>query len=354
MNILRPQLEFAGLTQRDVTDMIVIHHTGENDIDASAEQIHEWHLNQGWAGIGYHFVIRKNGDVEIGRPEWAVGSHAYGENWHTLGIHLSGDFETAYPSTSQINSAADLIHDLCRDYEIPCDRQHIVGHCDLMATDCPGRNLYKKLADIISLANSEGNKTVGNKVETIYDLARRYESNNNCATVGHGYGLYQFTGTTVNDFVDWLQHYRDDLLANYGRVLADKNRDFDKTWLEIGTLDPGHFSQLQDEFATEKFFIPAKDLFAKENYHVDKHSIAMQAVIFARSIQHGIFGAIELFKRACPYPNLSYVDDNFFDKELISYVYDYLIGYPTFNRADDKFADSLRNRFIAEKSDALA
>ena len=76
MNILRPQLEFAGLTQRDVTDMIVIHHTGENDIDASAEQIHEWHLNQGWAGIGYHFVIRKNGDVEIGRPEWAVGSHA--------------------------------------------------------------------------------------------------------------------------------------------------------------------------------------------------------------------------------------------------------------------------------------
>ena len=48
------------LAERELTDMIVIHHTGEADIYASAEQFHEWHLNNGWAGIGYHFVIRKN------------------------------------------------------------------------------------------------------------------------------------------------------------------------------------------------------------------------------------------------------------------------------------------------------
>jgi hypothetical protein len=47
-------------------------------MDASAEQIHGWHLGNGWAGIGYHYVIRKDGTIERGRPEWAIGSHAYG------------------------------------------------------------------------------------------------------------------------------------------------------------------------------------------------------------------------------------------------------------------------------------
>lgn len=33
-----------SLEKRSYTDLIVVHHTGCNDIDASAEQIHDWHL----------------------------------------------------------------------------------------------------------------------------------------------------------------------------------------------------------------------------------------------------------------------------------------------------------------------
>lgn len=148
-DIIETNLIFVkSLTRRSVTDMIVIHHTGENDIDASAAQIHQWHLNNpGWAGIGYHFVIRKNGDIERGRPEWAVGSHAYGENSHTIGIHLSGDFMTAYPTAIQIEKAALLIANICEDYGIPTDRAHIVGHGELMPTDCPGVHLQALLND---------------------------------------------------------------------------------------------------------------------------------------------------------------------------------------------------------------
>lgn len=145
--IVETDLDFSSLTERDVTDMIVIHHTGCNDIDASAEQIHGWHINNGWAGIGYHFVIRKDGTIERGRPEWAVGSHAYGENSHTIGIHLSGDFTQAYPTTEQVEKCALLIANLCEDYGIPTDREHIVGHGELMSTDCPGTNLQALLDD---------------------------------------------------------------------------------------------------------------------------------------------------------------------------------------------------------------
>lgn len=155
VNIIDTGIEWDedDLAERDETDMIVIHHTGGNDIDASAQQIHEWHQNQDWAGIGYHFVIRKNGTIERGRPEWAVGSHAYGENWHTLGIHLSGAMDKVQPTDAQIESCAHLVAYLCDEYEIPIDREHIVGHREVNDdTSCPGDNLFAKMDLIVSKA----------------------------------------------------------------------------------------------------------------------------------------------------------------------------------------------------------
>lgn len=148
VDIKETNLDFTNLSERGATDMIVIHHTGSvQDMDASAAQIHSWHLGQGWAGIGYHFVIRKDGTVERGRPEWAVGSHAYGENSHTIGIHLSGDFNAGVPTEAQVEKCAMLLAYLCDKYGIPVDRNHIVGHGELMSTDCPGSSLQALLDD---------------------------------------------------------------------------------------------------------------------------------------------------------------------------------------------------------------
>ena len=152
-------LLFCGysLLERICTDLIVIHHTGnENgvDTDPSAAEIHQWHKNIGYSGIGYHFVIKKDGSIERGRPIWAQGAHAYGENWRSIGIHLSGTFTgDNYPTDEQIESAAMLIANICADYDIPTDRAHIVGHGELMATDCPGKNLQSRLFEIVSMAN---------------------------------------------------------------------------------------------------------------------------------------------------------------------------------------------------------
>ena len=141
------------LEERKDTDMIVIHHTGGTDIDASAEQIDGWHKNQDWVGIGYHFVIRKNGTIERGRPEWATGSHAYGENWHTIGIHLSGAMDKVQPTEEQIESCAHLVAYLCEKYNITIDREHIVGHREVNDdTSCPGENLFAKMDLIVSKA----------------------------------------------------------------------------------------------------------------------------------------------------------------------------------------------------------
>lgn len=152
-NITETNLQFGALMNRSYTDMIVIHHTGGKDIDASAEQIHEWHINADYSGIGYHFVVRKDGTIERGRPVDTIGAHAFGENYHSIGIHLSGDFDKTIPTMAQIEMTSMLTANLCADFGIPIDKKHIVGHCDLMATDCPGRNLYEKIAIIVGKAN---------------------------------------------------------------------------------------------------------------------------------------------------------------------------------------------------------
>lgn len=139
-------LKFRSLSTRAKTDMMVIHHTGNpSDDDLSAKQIHQSHLNQGWSGIGYHYVIRKDGSIEKGRPHWTIASHAYGENSHTIGIHFSGNFEKGHPTSAQIESGALLLAKLGNDYGLTLDSKHVVGHRDLMATACPGKNLYAEL-----------------------------------------------------------------------------------------------------------------------------------------------------------------------------------------------------------------
>ena len=146
--------DYNRLETRDTTDMFVIHHTGNpQDDDLSARQINASHQAQGWTCIGYHYVIRKDGIVEEGRPHWTVGAHAYGENSHTIGIHVCGNFEIGEPTDAQIESTAMLLANLCTDYGLTIDRDHIVGHRELMSTACPGRNLYEMMDVIIGKAN---------------------------------------------------------------------------------------------------------------------------------------------------------------------------------------------------------
>ena len=149
------ELEFSSLTPRHCTDVIVIHHTGNSDYqgnyiddDLSAEEIHEIHKGFGWSGIGYHFVIRKDGTIEQGRPLWSQGAHAQGENWHTVGIHVCGNFEVAYPTAEQIERLSYLVGYVAEEYGIECTADGVKGHCDFMATACPGRNLYDILQTI--------------------------------------------------------------------------------------------------------------------------------------------------------------------------------------------------------------
>lgn len=142
-------LQFTDLTPREATSRIVIHHTGNpTDDDLSAEQLHRSHQNLGWAGIGYHFVVRKDGSIELGRPVECVGAHAEGFNYTSIGVHVCGNFNLAEPTEAQLNALPMLLADICEAYGLIASDSVVMGHRDLMATACPGNNLYKQLDTI--------------------------------------------------------------------------------------------------------------------------------------------------------------------------------------------------------------
>lgn len=60
------------------------------DQDIGRFEINQWHVANGWSGIGYHFVIRRNGKLEIGRELSRAGAHVKGHNADSVGVCMVG------------------------------------------------------------------------------------------------------------------------------------------------------------------------------------------------------------------------------------------------------------------------
>lgn len=68
-----------------------------DDMDIGVEEIRQWHLGRGWDDVGYHFIIRRNGVIEMGRTLNVQGAHCVGYNMKSVGTCLVGahDFTEA-------------------------------------------------------------------------------------------------------------------------------------------------------------------------------------------------------------------------------------------------------------------
>ena len=116
MQIIETNFKWNGsLSYTNKPKKIVLHHA-EASI-CTVQQIHSWHLGNGWSGIGYHFFVRKDGTIYRGRPENAIGAHVSGANTNTLGICAEGSYMTEIMPTAQLNAIKWLIQYLDNKYE---------------------------------------------------------------------------------------------------------------------------------------------------------------------------------------------------------------------------------------------
>lgn len=108
----------------DVKYLVVHCSDSPDDVDIDAEEIHRWHKQRGWDGIGYHAVILRNGTIEQGRPNYWIGSHVRGHNSESLGVCLVGKRKF---SDAQMTSLRFLMNAWQTTYK----DSEIIGHCDL-------------------------------------------------------------------------------------------------------------------------------------------------------------------------------------------------------------------------------
>ena len=79
------------MDKREITDTIVIHCTQTPaDMDFGVEKVTEWHKNRGFDTIGYHYLIKRDGTLQVGRDEDVVGAHAVAVNGTSIGVALVG------------------------------------------------------------------------------------------------------------------------------------------------------------------------------------------------------------------------------------------------------------------------
>lgn len=101
-------------------------------MDVGAAEIDRWHKARGWSGIGYHFVIRRDGRVEKGRPLEKVGAHVAGHNAHSIGICLVGGKAREQDIPEDNYTAAQLaaLRSLIEVLQARFPQADILGHRD--------------------------------------------------------------------------------------------------------------------------------------------------------------------------------------------------------------------------------
>lgn len=118
---------------RPVTDRIVVHCAATPpSFEGGAREIHSWHRQRGWQGIGYHFVIDREGAIEIGRQLMQAGAHAEGYNARSVGICLVGGVDhKQQPEDNFTVEQKQTLRDLLLWLRAKFPSAVVLGHRDL-------------------------------------------------------------------------------------------------------------------------------------------------------------------------------------------------------------------------------
>ena len=135
LKVVENEFEWNGEVKGgNVPDTIYIHHSVQN---IEVENIHTLHLDNGWAGMGYHYFIDKAGIIYKGRDDDKIGAQAKNNNINSLGVCLQGDFEEDILGDVQRDSVLKLLRYLTLKNKIV----DIRGHEEVTETLCPGENI---------------------------------------------------------------------------------------------------------------------------------------------------------------------------------------------------------------------
>jgi len=133
---------------RKSTESIVIHCSATKPtMDIGLNEIRKWHVkDNGWRDVGYHYIVRRNGEVELGRRHDDTGAHAAGYNHKTIGVCMVGGMAD---DNSAQNNFTDkqwtAVKDLLNQIKVDYPGVNIIGHNEISSKECPSFDVQEWL-----------------------------------------------------------------------------------------------------------------------------------------------------------------------------------------------------------------
>ena len=142
MTDLRGQLPASSTKQYPTRALssvrrVVVHHTATRS-DITPQQVAQFQVTQGLAGIKYHFFINGDGTISWVQPVEAVVAQTNVEavNADGVAVCLAGNFATVPPGDAQMEAAAQTIAWLLDGLGLTADA--IIGRSEVDASDPSG------------------------------------------------------------------------------------------------------------------------------------------------------------------------------------------------------------------------
>lgn len=131
---------------------LIIHCSDSPDsLNIGFREINQWHKEKGWldtksdVSCGYHWIVKRNGKVEAGRPEASVGSHCYGQNRESIGICWVGRDKL---DPRQDEALRKLCLRIMKTYGLKIG--DVYGHCEFNeGKTCPNMNMHEFRLDLL-------------------------------------------------------------------------------------------------------------------------------------------------------------------------------------------------------------
>ncbi len=116
------------------------------------------HYGIGKSGEVHQYVQENDAAWHAGRvdaPVWKLIRPNVNPNLYTIGIEHEGKPDEGWTEAMK-QSSATLIREICQRWQIPIDRDHVVGHFEIFSKkpNCPATN-KRILDELVALANQQ-------------------------------------------------------------------------------------------------------------------------------------------------------------------------------------------------------
>lgn len=107
--------------------------------DFTVADIDRWHKQRGWQGIGYHYVVYRDGSIHNGRDIAVAGAHTSGYNKNSIGICYIGGVaaDGKTPKDTRTPAQRRALRVLVEQLKKQFPKATIHGHYEFAAKACP-------------------------------------------------------------------------------------------------------------------------------------------------------------------------------------------------------------------------